>query len=30
VTLVLIPILVLCAATIYTLRSEVARQAFGG
>jgi hypothetical protein len=30
VTLVLVPILVLCAATIYTLRSEVARQAFGG
>jgi hypothetical protein len=30
VTLVLIPILVLCGATIYTLRSEVARQAFGG
>jgi hypothetical protein len=30
VTLVLIPILVLCAATIYTLRSDVARQAFGG
>ena len=30
VTLVLVPILVLCAATIHTLRSEVARQAFGG
>lgn len=30
VTLVLIPILVLCGATIYTLRSDVARQAFGG
>jgi hypothetical protein len=30
VTLVLVPILVLCATTIYTLRSEVARQAFGG
>ena len=30
VTLVLVPILVLCAATIYTLRSEAARQAFGG
>ena len=30
VTLVLIPLLVLCAATIYTLRSEGARQAFGG
>ena len=30
VTLVAIPILVLCIATIYTLRSEAARQAFGG
>jgi hypothetical protein len=30
VTLVAIPILVLCAATIYTLRSDAARQAFGG
>lgn len=30
VTLVAIPVLVLCGVTIYTLRSEVARQAFGG
>jgi hypothetical protein len=30
VTLVAIPIVVLCGATIYTLRSEAARQAFGG
>lgn len=29
-TLVAIPILVLCAATIYTLRSDAARHAFGG
>ena len=30
VTLVAIPILVLCIATIYTLRGDAARQAFGG
>jgi hypothetical protein len=30
VTLVAIPILVLCIATIYTLRSDAARQTFGG
>lgn len=30
VTLVAVPILVLCGATIYTLRSDAARQAFGG
>lgn len=30
VTLVAIPVLVLCGVTIYTLRSEAARQAFGG
>lgn len=30
VTLVAIPVLVLCGATIYTLRSDAARQAFGG
>lgn len=30
VTLVAIPLLVLCGATIYTLRSDAARQAFGG
>jgi hypothetical protein len=29
-TLVAIPIVVLCGATIYTLRSEAARLAFGG
>ena len=29
VTLVLVPLLVLCGATIYTLRSEAARLAFG-
>ncbi|MFO1362182.1 MAG: hypothetical protein U1F45_06850 [Burkholderiales bacterium] len=29
-TLVALPVLVLCAVTIYTLRSESARQAFGG
>jgi hypothetical protein len=30
VTLVAIPLLVLCGATIHTLRSDAARQAFGG
>jgi hypothetical protein len=30
VTLVAVPIVVLCGATIYTLRSEAAKQAFGG
>jgi len=30
VTLVAVPILLLCVATIVTLRSEAARQAFGG
>jgi hypothetical protein len=30
VTLVAIPLLALCGATIYTLRSDAARHAFGG
>jgi hypothetical protein len=30
VTLVLVPLLLLCAAAIHALRSDVARQAFGG
>jgi hypothetical protein len=30
VTLVAIPLLALCGATIYTLRSDAAKQAFGG
>jgi len=30
VTLIAVPILLLCVATIVTLRSEAARQAFGG